>query len=111
MNKISFLILTLNPLNKQVKLKPVLKVNQTVGMDAKYVFPLLLARFVKVQTLPFQKVFVHVKLNKLMQTLRSATPARMEPTGIKQRSVAKNARQVVLHVQTRRHVRLANQTM
>ena len=111
MNKISFLILTLNPLNKQVKLKPVLKVNQTVGMDAKYVFPLLFARFVKVQTLPFQKVFVHVKLNKLMQTLRSATPARMEPTGIKQRSVAKNARQVVLLVQTRRHVRLASQTM
>jgi antitoxin component of RelBE/YafQ-DinJ toxin-antitoxin module len=51
-------------MNKQVKLKPALKVNQTVGMDAKYVFPLLLARFVKVQTLPFQKVFVHVKRNR-----------------------------------------------
>ncbi len=61
-------------------------------MDAKYVFPLLLARFVKVQTLPFLKVFVHVKRNKLMQTLRSATPAKMEHTGIKQRSLVKNAR-------------------
>jgi hypothetical protein len=35
----------------------------------------------------------------------------MEPTGIKQRSVVKNASQVVPHVQIRRHVRLANQTM
>ncbi len=113
MNKKSLLILTLLLQSKRInlKLKLKVKVNQIVGMDAKSVSLQPNAHNVKAKTLPFQKVFVHVKRNKLMRTLRSATPARVEPTGIQQYSVVKNARQVVLHVQTRRRVRLANQTM
>ena len=113
MNKIFLLILTLHLQSKRINLKVKLKVkvNQIVGMDAKSVSPQPNAHNVKAKTLPLEMVFAHVLRNKLMRTLRSATPARVEPTGIQQYSVVKNARQVVLLVQTRRHVRLASQTM
>ncbi len=81
-------------------------------MAAKSVFLQNLALYVKVQILGFRKVFAHVRLNKLMPTLQSATPARMELTGIKVRSIVKNVRLAVLDAQIFLHrVQFANQTM
>ncbi len=105
-------ILTLHLLTKRLSLKPKLKVKQFVGMAAKSVFLLNHALFVKVQILRFRKVFAHVRLNKLMPTLQSATPARMELTGIRLRSIVKNVRLAVLHAKIFLHrVQFANQTM
>jgi hypothetical protein len=104
-------ILTLHLLTKRLSLKPKLKVKQFVGMAAKSVFLLNHARFV-MQILRFRKVFAHVRLNKLMPTLQSATPARMELTGIRLRSTVKNVRLAVLHAKIFLHrVQFANQTM
>lgn len=63
---------------------PERRVNQTVGMVAKHVFPQLFAHNVKVQTLPFEKAFAIVSRIKLTPTLLSVISVKRELTGIKQ---------------------------
>ena len=63
---------------------PERRVNQTVGMVAKHVFPKLFAHYVKVQTLPFEKAFANVDRIKLTPTLLSVIPVKRVLTGIKQ---------------------------